>query len=741
MIKKSKPADLERRGVDQPVRVAIVGGGCAALTTAFELTRPGKNGPKFDVTVYQLGWRLGGKGASGRGAANRIEEHGLHVWLGFYENAFRLMRDCYQELDRDPEQCPVADWRDAFFPDRFVGLADRDSDGQWLHWTTWFPPADGLPGDPFSTDNPFTMKGYVRRLVNLIRTLLTSVDTHHEWIAVNKPGLEPSGESRSTDTPAVDSLLRLVKRALEYGAIGAAATLVEVLARFEVLLDSIPNGSYSPFPDVVNLARNITDAIRNALESVIRKSDETRYIWEIIDLVLAIFWGIFNPKYRELWDPAKGFDAINDYECREWLIDNGASPTAAKSAFVRGLYDLAMAYPGGNPETPSLAAGQAIRGSLRMFFTYRGALFWKMSAGMGDIVFAPLYEVLKKRGVAFEFFHRLESVHLAEPADLAPGESRYVKSLTFDVQARTDEPEYAPLIDVDGLPCWPAEPDYDQLVDGDRMRTEGWQFESFWDRNKIGSKTLHVVEDFDFVVLGVGIGAIPYLCEEIVESDERWRAMVEHVQSVPTQAFQVWLNEDMDELGWPHGPVNLSAFVKPFDTWADMTHLAQRETWPQAPKAIAYFCNVLSDPELPPDRSEADYPARRHAEVRRHAVQFLDTDIRHLWPNAVDGDNGFRWDVLAAPEAAGDGEARFDTQFWTANVNPSDRYTLAPAGSIQYRISPLDNTYDNLTIVGDWTDCGFTEGCVEAAVMSGKLGAHALANVPTLDEIIGYDHP
>ena len=80
-----------------PVKVAIVGGGCAALAAAFELTRPQHEG-RYEVTIYQLGWRLGGKGASGRGPAGRIEEHGLHLWMGFYENAFRLVRECYAEL-------------------------------------------------------------------------------------------------------------------------------------------------------------------------------------------------------------------------------------------------------------------------------------------------------------------------------------------------------------------------------------------------------------------------------------------------------------------------------------------------------------------------------------------------------------------------------------------------------------------------------------------------------------------
>ena len=66
---------------------------------------------------------------------------------------------------------------------------------------------------------------------------------------------------------------------------------------------------------------------------------------------------------------------------------------------------------------------------------------------------------------------------------------------------------------------------------------------------------------------------------------------------------------------------------------------------------------------------------------------------------------------------------------------------LALPGSLKHRISPLDNSYDNLTIAGDWTDCGFNEGCVEAAVMSGRLAAHAISQSPPLEDIIGYDHP
>ena len=76
-------------------KVAVLGGGVSSMTAAFELTDTPALRDKYEVTVYQMGWRLGGKGASGRNAEyfERIEEHGLHIWFGFYENAFQAMED------------------------------------------------------------------------------------------------------------------------------------------------------------------------------------------------------------------------------------------------------------------------------------------------------------------------------------------------------------------------------------------------------------------------------------------------------------------------------------------------------------------------------------------------------------------------------------------------------------------------------------------------------------------------
>jgi uncharacterized protein with NAD-binding domain and iron-sulfur cluster len=713
-----------------PIEVAIVGGGCAAITAAFELTRPEHAG-RYRVTIFQQGWRLGGKGASGRGPAGRIEEHGLHVWLGFYENAFRLLRECYTELGRDPDSCPIATWRDAFLADPHLGMGATARDGRWLLWTALFPPAPGLPGDDLDDDNPFTIVGYMTRALKLLQTLVLRVQT-----------IQPdsfSGTPRADDDREKASALRAAQNLLKYGVLSTTAGLVQAVAVLEVLLTTLSRNSRNT---AVELLQSVAATARRRLEAVIERDDEVRYIWEIIDLVLAILLGIvrFN-----LVSHPRGFEAIDEYDCREWLKLNGASEHSVNSAFVRGLFDLAMAYRDGDVNRPALAAGQAIRGSLRMFFTYRGALLWKMRAGMGDVVFAPFYQVLKKRGVRFEFFHRLERVRLAPQETLAPGERPYVTALEFDVQARTmSGGEYAPLIDVHGLPCWPSKPDYAQLADGDALARRGVDLESFWQPTRVGTRTLEVTTDFDFVVLGVGVGAIAHLGAELIERAPRWRDMVEQVRTVATQAFQVWLHEDMAELGWNGPPITLSAFAKPFDTWADMGHLIASEGWSAPPKSIAYFCAVLGDTEPVPDRADTGYPRRRRAEARDNAVRFLSQNVGHLWPRAW-RDGAFRWDLLVDPAQASDAspadERRFDTQFWTANVNPSDRYTLALPGTLKYRISPLDNAIDNLTIAGDWTDCGFNEGCVEAAVMSGRLAAHALSNLPLLDEIIGYDHP
>ena len=130
--------------------------------------------------------------------------------------------------------------------------------------------------------------------------------------------------------------------------------------------------------------------------------------------------------------------------------------------------------------------------------------------------------------------------------------------------------------------------------------------------------------------------------------------------------------------------------------------------------------------------------------VRANAVHFLDREVSALWPGSKSEAGDFRWDLLAV-DCDGckprQGESRFDTQFWTANINPTDRYIQSLPGSSKYRVSPLDMSFDNLTIAGDWTASGLDTGCIESAVISGLLAAHAISAKPRLCDIVGYDHP
>ncbi|MEP6733537.1 MAG: FAD-dependent oxidoreductase [bacterium] len=700
-------------GVKQPIRVAVIGGGCASLTTAFELTRPELAG-RYDVTVYQLGWRLGGKGASGRGVADRIEEHGLHLWMGFYENAFRLMRDCYSELPVVPGR-RLRTWQEAFVPAPDVAVADRLPNGHWDFWRAHFPAGRGLPGDPLDSNSPFTVSGYLRQSAMLIGELLRSARDLESLRGV----------------PSADTLLR-------YGQLATAAALFEASDTLRQALDAwLPQMMQAPSAALVRLIESFASAARRQLEQIVSADDELRRIWQVIDLILAILRGA---TLNGMALDARGFDAINAYDWREWLRMNGASEQSLDSGFMRGIYDLAFAFEDGDVKRPSLAAGVALRGAMRMFFTYRGSLFWRMSAGMGDVVFAPLYEVLKARGVRFEFFHRLRDVRLA-PA--RKGETPYVEALELDVQAKVrGNREYQPLVDVHGVSCWPSRPDYSQLIGGAKLAREQRDFEAHHEERRASRKTLRVGTDFDFVVLGVSIGAIPHVARELVERDAKWAEMVRHVKSVPTQAMQLWMRESMKALGWPHPPSNLSGFVEPFDTWADMEHLIPEESWSGRVASIAYFCSVLPDATPADGDVSLEFVRGQRALVRENGIRFLDEHVGALWPHALTR-RGFRWELLASEDKRDRlrGRQRFDAQFWSANVNPSDRYVLSLPGSLEYRLSPLDMSFDNLTIAGDWTATGLDTGCIESAVMSGRLAAHALSHFPPLEDIVGYDHP
>ena len=171
--------------------------------------------------------------------------------------------------------------------------------------------------------------------------------------------------------------------------------------------------------------------------------------------------------------------------------------------------------------------------------------------------------------------------------------------------------------------------------------------------------------DFDVAVLAVSLGMVPFVASELVARYPAWRAMVEHVRTVATRSAQLWFTTSEADLGWT-GPVGvtLSGFGETFDTWASMSHLLARESWPVdgAPASLAYLCSAMPDTD----------PAAGEDEVRDTLVRFLEGEVGSPWPGTR-GPSGFPWEALWDQQGRV-GRDRLDAQYVRANLDPSDRY-------------------------------------------------------------------
>jgi uncharacterized protein with NAD-binding domain and iron-sulfur cluster len=680
-------------------RVAILGGGMASLTAAWELSRA-ECRDAFEVTVYQRGWRLGGKGASSRGVHGRIEEHGLHVWLGYYDNAFRLIREVYQELDRpttDPV-CPIATWRDAFAQADRLGVEDR-VDGSWSHWLATFSRNQREPGsaDP---GRSLSVAEFVRRGLALLLDFSASIRRDE---APPPAGIVLSASPTPPRTPIRPLLTDFdeLRFQAEIAAMVGAAEAVR-LAR-----STLP-ASGSPAQLFLESLQRLQDGIAEYL----RRNHGARRAADLADLVIACLRG--SVRDQLLIDPA-GFAAIDHLDFRAWLARHGARAETLDSPLVRGMYDLVFAYEDGDPARPGFAAGLGLFLAGKLFFEYKGSIFWQMRAGMGDVVFAPLYQVLRARGVRFEFFHRVDRLHLA------PDRGR-VEAVTLGRQARpvAGSHPYQPLVRVGELPCFPAEPLAEQLD-----RPVGGDLESHWgDRSGEDEARLTAGIDFDDLILATSLGMIPHVCGELLADSPRWREMVRRVATVSTQSLQVWLRASERDLGWSYPGATVSGYVTPFDTYASMTHLLVHEDWPRErrPQTIGYFCSVLAE-------DQANDPDKAHDAVRSNALDFLTRHAGQFWPRATSPDGGFRWELLCG--------TGIDSQYWRANVDPSDRYVQSLPGTGGHRLRADESGYANLFLAGDWINSGLNAGCVEAATMAGVQAANAIRGRSLTEGIIG----
>jgi uncharacterized protein with NAD-binding domain and iron-sulfur cluster len=725
-----------------------------SLSAVLQLTQAKDWKTRYDITIYQTGWRLGGKGASGRSVVpefhHRIEEHGVHMFFGFYTNAFRLMEACYDELAR-PAGSLFVTWKDAFKGMNNVVLAEEMPDRTWAHWCFRPPRTSGQPTDDRSSPD---LGDYIERVAEWARQELLGLFTFSR-------ALPPSN---SLETEQLQRKLDLHAEVIEQLAAASLVAAGKISERRARIVQAPRRAStFSATPpgledEIEELLASTVNALRSALGLVWWLFSETisqpdsdlarvvRKTWIICNFIYANLNGIHESRLLR-----NGIETINVFDYRQWVTEHGVQDGGAmrKSSLVRWLYDALFSYRSGDICKPSMEAGTALLTLIRLVLTYSGEFLYKMQAGMGDVVFAPIYEVLAKRGVKFEFFHRVVSLEVGN--DLG---RKVVSRIHFECQARTKAGAgmpYAPLIqitDSEGktLPCWPAEPDYGQLEGGDALRDalnkSNTTLENYATSPHARSFCLERHE-FDDVVLGIGLGAAPHVCADLISEDPDWKKMVSNVGTVSTLGVQLWLDRELGSLVPDSGsPLATPAIFcgfdydeKPIDSYADMTQVLPRESWPAgstAPKSIAYFCSPLKD--MPSSR-----PFAAADTVRDLALTMLSKHINGIWPGSITRAGAFDWnrlvDLRSSPSTD---EGRLEAQYFVGIANPSDRYVTSFEGSSSHRLWPDRTGFDNLTLTGDWVRNTFNIGCIEATVMSGFQAANVIRRLPLGDGIAGW---
>ena len=374
-------------------KVAIFGGGPAGLAAAYGITTDPEWKKRFDVTVYSLGWRLGGKGATGRDPeyGYRIEEHGLHMWFGFYENSFKMMRDVYKELDRPPTH-PLPTVEKAFIGQDTYAFY-HEWNGKPYLWHIEMPNHQNAPGDehPPATLWDVFFSGF-QSFLYLYRTKALE-------------GKPKDGTPLSFGEKVLREVFDIVEAVFD----NAEFTPEEAIESIDALLEFI-NDPLNLHPDdkerfeklIIKIATAIREDVRTMFGPKI-DSDLVAYRAYIsLDIIATIVIGTMKDEVLK-----NGFASIDKYEWLEWLDLHGLSETTAKSCMIQVAYDSSFGF---YKNTPDMEAGETLIGAFYMFFGYKGSLVYKFAGGTGESVIEPVYEALKKRGVRFELFHRVKEI-------------------------------------------------------------------------------------------------------------------------------------------------------------------------------------------------------------------------------------------------------------------------------------------------------------------------------------------
>ena len=369
-------------------KIVVLGGGISSISAIWKLTNDPDWKSKYEITLYQMGWRIGGKGASGRNPeySNRIEEHGLHLWFGCYHNAFHFMNSCYEELNRNIGE-PVYCLEEAFQPSRFVTLFEEHN-GSNKNWHLDFKFNSKKLGK--QEDFPTVWENVIRMVKIMMQQYLEGSIAY----SFDKTNFASKEEAEFYRKLNRDFMSHFKKYGKVMGIQINDITIDEALdLAEEFLYNQKINEKFDLLLYIIEECREwLWDHIKNHIDEY----DDLRRMWILFDLTMGTITGVIKDDLHN-----KGLQVINHLDFREWISPYTKTPKlTAWSAPIQAMYSLIFC--GKNLHT--FEAGTCLRCIFRVALDYNQAFFYRMQAGMGDIVFTPAFEVLKRRGVKFKFF-------------------------------------------------------------------------------------------------------------------------------------------------------------------------------------------------------------------------------------------------------------------------------------------------------------------------------------------------
>jgi len=691
-----------RRWMRAKKRVLVLGGGPAGLASALALSRTEALRAEFEVTVIEPGWRLGGKCRSGReGPMNRLDQNGTHYLFGAYDNCFDVAREVFAELAR-LEEPRFGTFQSNFIPRSLLAMKQFFR-GQWQDWLVQLPTNARAPG---SGGGALGLSDFLKMGLEWTIELIAGNGALRE---LQQSGIFPAGKEKPPE--------RLTK--LGWNGLTDYAGTKSLELALNLLRLSQADHDAALLRAVVWLLRAFREAARLALAKSATVDLAVNRAWTLLELGSTMMIGAIED---DLFSPA-GYEAVDRLDLREWLAKWGCSRASLWSPPLATWYNAIAAYRDGDVQQPNMSAAIGFHALVRLTLSYKGAFAYQMRAEVGDSLIAPLYFVLRARGVRCLFFHRVW--------DLVPSaDDAHVERIEIERQValRSGDPySYEPLQEVAGRLTWPAAPRESQLAESGKYDPA---LDSFYTPCRGERFFLEYGKDFDHVILSFPIRCFEWYCSKLLAARAPLRAMFERVETTESQSVRLALKPDLAGLGWNFGPPVLSGFYQPLATWEDNGQLIASETWPpdNRPGSLATLFGPVLSRERYPGPDEFGYPASRQPIVEAAGLEFCRSFAGSLWPAAVDLENppALDFNLLVTWGDAGRGEERYYAQALRMNVGPVEAYTRIQQGTLRYRLRVNETGYFNLSFAGDWTRNGFDLATAEAAVLSGLQAAQAL---------------